>query len=149
LARQLLGMVASEGGKIEQAIQFYEEALPLAQQCGNRWIEDRALLNLGNCYLWQHNYIRARRHYLQSKVVCEAIGDVAGAHFSDGGLAWIAYAEGNYAEAVRLCEMGNDFVRQEGGKSNIAAALADLADMVMMQGDYMRAAELLEESLAG
>jgi tetratricopeptide (TPR) repeat protein len=43
--------------------------------------------------------------------------------------------------------MGDDFARQEGNKANIAAGLGDLADMVMMQGDYTRAAALLEESL--
>jgi predicted ATPase/DNA-binding SARP family transcriptional activator len=64
------------------------------------------------------------------------------------GNAMMAWSQGEYTQAVELCEQGLALYQAIGDTDGIAACLHTLGSLSLHQGDYARAKSLLEASLA-
>jgi tetratricopeptide (TPR) repeat protein len=64
------------------------------------------------------------------------------------GAGFLAWQQGEYAPAARLCDESLALYRELGNKAGTAFALRHMGMMAQQEGDFARAEVLLEESLA-
>lgn len=74
-------------GEYNQAIEYHQRCLFLAQEIGERPTEGRGFLCLGAIYLALDNYSQAVNYYQQSLQIACDLGDLIGEAYSSFGLA--------------------------------------------------------------
>jgi predicted ATPase len=90
----------------------------------------------------------ARRHYGQSLVLYQALGDAEGTAEALFGLGWVAARLSQFDEARRLCEESLSIYRSRGDLRGVAAALGLLGTLALDQGQSEEAVRFVEESVA-
>ena len=107
LAGRLLGTVGvayADLGEVEKAIGYYEQALVISREIGDRRGEGNRLGNLGNAYARLGEVEKAIGYHEQALVISREIGDRRGEGSVLGNLG-IAYARlGEVEKAIGLLE---------------------------------------------
>lgn len=95
-----LGTLHQAQREYERAREFYEQALGILQELGNRADVSTCLHELGNLHYLQGEYERARELYEQALAIAQEVGDRAGVARSLGQLGLLLQQEGNFTAAV-------------------------------------------------
>jgi len=91
-------------GEHRRALEYYEQALTIHREVGNRVVEATTLNNIGMVYRALGDNRRALEYFEQALPIHREVGNRAVEATTLFNIATIRQAEGNYAEAVRLLE---------------------------------------------
>jgi predicted ATPase/DNA-binding CsgD family transcriptional regulator len=148
LAQRALAGILSGLSSNEQIDADVEEALDLAERCGDASTHVHVLQFAGAALLHSRSIDAGYRLFQQGVQVCEA-NDLAfhlpAAH--GGAPAWLAWS-GRLDRARRHARHAVELSRQLGRPGWEAAGLTGLAAAAVLQGDHVRAQEWLSEAQA-
>jgi tetratricopeptide (TPR) repeat protein len=104
-----LGMVARSQGNYQEATDYYEQALALFRELGDRQGEANSLMGLGMVARSQGNYKEAIDYYEQALDIMREIDDTAGIASISWNLGLLYEAQGDMERAVPLMQASIDF----------------------------------------
>jgi len=99
-----LGLVYRSLGDMQEALRYYNLALPLSRQVGDRGGEATTLTNLGGVYADLGEKQEALRYYNLALPLCRQVGDRWGESVTRYNLAMVYEHLGQLAEAVAELE---------------------------------------------
>lgn len=134
-------------GDYEGAIDRYESALELAEDCGDRRAVHGILRGLGLA-LWRSGRLdEAETRLERSRSLALEVSDDAESVKVGVNLGAIAVSRGNYERAIELNEENRQLAMATGDRYREALCLNNLGYLAMRTGAYDRARGHLEESL--
>jgi len=143
----LLGLAYAALGQPGKAIEYYEQALKISHEIGNRRGEGNSLGNLGIAYKNLGKPRKAIEYHDLALIIAREIGDRRGegAHLGSLGLA---YAElGEMQKAIEQYKQGLDISREIGDKRNEGNWLGNLGSAYHRLGETSNALDYYEQQL--
>lgn len=141
------GVQQSEGGRFQDAIPLWEQALTIYQKIGNRKGEANALANLGNACNLMGEYQQAIHYYQQSQAIEEEIGNYERKAASLNNLGNAFYSLGEYQKAINYYQQSLSISREFGDSREEAAALSNFGNALHCIGQYKEAIRYHQHSL--
>jgi predicted ATPase/predicted Ser/Thr protein kinase len=142
-----LGVVSYETGQMDQARSFYEQALALERQIGDRQCEGVTLGNLGNVYREQGRVNEARALYEEAVAIAREAGDRQHGAVMLSNLALLHWEQGRMEESRVFNEQALAIARELGDLREEARILGNLANVDRQQGRMEEALRLYEQAL--
>ncbi|MEG4518132.1 CHAT domain-containing protein, partial [Microcoleus sp. AT9b-C5] len=99
-----IGLIYSELGKNQKALEYYSQSLPLSQAVGDRRGEAVTLASIGAVYSELGNNQKALEYYSQSLPLFGAVGDRSGEAVTLSNIAAAKHDQGNLTEALTNIE---------------------------------------------
>lgn len=143
-----LGVVAWDLGDYDAARNYYEQALVISREIGDRREISGCFHNLGGVAYVQGDYATAREYYERSLAIFQEIGDRWRASFCLNNLGVIALNLGDYATARRYYEQVWAIGEEIGDREGLSRCLDSLGDISIVTGDYAAASSYLCEALS-
>jgi tetratricopeptide (TPR) repeat protein len=134
-------------GQSERAIEFYEEALAIARETGDRQRESLWLDHLGSAYRDLGQVERAIEFYEQALAIAREIGDRREEGESLSNLGLIYYVLGQIEQAIKLQEEALIIAREIGDRWKENVRLCRLGEAYYFLGQIERAIKFQEEAL--
>jgi CHAT domain-containing protein/lipopolysaccharide biosynthesis regulator YciM len=141
------GIQKFQTSQFSAALQYWEQALALYREIGNRQGEAASLDNLGNTYLALGQYERAIAFHEQSLPITREIGDRQGEARSLNNLGNAYSSQGQYERAITFHEQSLEITQEIGARQFEAASLASLGLSYKDLGHYQQAIVFLEQAL--
>ena len=138
--------MAGSLGKKEQARDYYEQALPIAREIGDREGEGVTLNNLGMLADRLGKTEEAQRYYEQALPIQREIGDREGEGLTLNNLGMLADSLGNKEEAQRYYEQALPIRREIGDREGEGVTLNNLGMLADSLGKTEQARRLLGAS---
>ncbi|MEG4286804.1 tetratricopeptide repeat protein [Microcoleus sp. A006_D1] len=133
--------------RFREALQFWEQALTIYLEIGDRQGESHAIGNLGIAYQSLGDYNRAIDFYEQSLEIKQKIGDHKGEGGSLCNLGKVYKSLGQYHNAIKFYHKSLQILREIGYREWEANSLGGLGNAYYGLGDYNRAIDFHEQSL--
>jgi class 3 adenylate cyclase/tetratricopeptide (TPR) repeat protein len=143
-----LGGIYHLRGDYGRAFDCYAQTLQCAFDVGDRLEMCISIGNLGHIYEDQGEYGRAKSCYLRSLEIALDLGDRMGIGMAMLGLAALAAADGELAEAIGLAEQAEAVFLAMDAAYELADSHLLRADLEMRVKNLQRAQELLGEASA-
>jgi tetratricopeptide (TPR) repeat protein len=121
-----LGNAYSDLGQVEKAIGYYEQALVIAREIGDRRGEGNRLGNLGSAYYQLGQVDTAIGYYDQALVISRDINDLRGEGAWLGNLGSAYYQLGQVDTAIGYYDQALVIAREIGDRRNEGAWLGNL-----------------------
>ena len=145
--KQLLGIISRRTGNLDQAEQYFNEALIDSAQRGNKDGISRSLGFLGDLERDRSNWDKAKQYYQSSLAIKKGLGDQRGIARSLGLLGEVEFECGNWDEAERLHQESLSMREKDDDTSAIANSWCSLADIQRAKGDLDVAEKLYKNVL--
>jgi len=143
-----LGLACVALGDARQAIDYYEQALPISRKMGKRQGEGAVLGNLGIAYKSLGETRKAIAYSEQALAITCEIGDRRGEGSAMGSLG-LAYAElGEPRKAIYYHEQYLAIAREIGDRRGEGNALGNLGNAYAYMGETRKAMEYYKQALA-
>ncbi len=143
-----LGIAYSNLGQVEKAIQYYEKALAIAQEIGDRRGEGNRLGNLGNAYRNLGQVEKAIQYYEKALAIDKEIGDRRGEGNRLGNLG-NAYSDlGQVEKAIQYYEKALAIAQEIRDRRNEGNWLGNLGLAYSALGQVEKAIQYYEKALA-
>jgi CHAT domain-containing protein len=143
-----LGTAYSDLGDYRKAISFYEKALAIAEEIGDKQGKGSWLGNLGRAYGDLGDYRKAISFGEKALAIAEEIGDKKGKGNRLGNLG-LAYSDlGDYRKAISFYEKGLAIAEEIGDKKGKGYHLGNMGNAYKDLGDYRKAISFYEKALA-
>jgi CHAT domain-containing protein/Tfp pilus assembly protein PilF len=143
-----LGVAYESLGQYERSINYYEQALSIAQEIGDRNMEGSTLGNLGITYDSLGQYATAIDYYEQVLAIAQKIGDRQGEGNHLGNLGLVYSSLGQYATAIEHHEQALSIAREIGDRRGEGNHLGNLGIAYESLGQYTEALDYYEQSIA-
>ncbi len=149
-----LGSVYQSLGKHEQALNYYQKSLQIAEQIGDRAGIGRVLSNLGIIYSERingdrmENLEQAIHYYQHSLAIAREIGDRIGEGSAITNLGKASITLEQYSEAMEYLQAGLNIYRTIGARFGEATVLSNLAELYQKLGDRTLALEYCDRALS-
>jgi tetratricopeptide (TPR) repeat protein len=147
-AHYLLGKAAEHESKWTEAQRYFEQALSLYRELGDRLGEANTIRNLGDVALAQGRYEEAAGRYEEALALYCQIGAWLGEAHAIDSLGEVARAQERYEEAAGRYEEALALYRQIGDRLGEANAIKGLGDVARLEDRYEEAAGRYEHALA-
>ncbi len=155
IAKRLLGLVAEQRGDLQQAEQFYNQALDGCRNEGKPSDEISILNDLGDVARRQQQYDRAEEYYLQLFAKLEEMKDKANQAIYAGKLGilnldrleFIGLTRTRIVDARKWYELEMNLAQEAGRQDLVAQAQSGLARVLEKEGKYTEALPLAEQAL--
>jgi tetratricopeptide (TPR) repeat protein len=148
---QLLGNLGNAYyrlGEVRKAIGYYEQALTILREIGDRQGEGAVLGNLGNAYADLGEVRKAIGYYEQRLTIAREIGDRQGEGAALGNLG-LAYADlGEVRKAIGYYEQALAIDREIGDRQGEGNVLGNLGSAYYRLGEVRKAIGYYEQHLA-
>ncbi len=136
-----LGNAYSDLGQVEKAIQYYEKALAIAQEIGDRRGEGNRLGNLGLAYSALGQVEKAIQYYEKALAIAQEIGDRRNEGNWLGNLG-LAYSDlGQVKKAIQFYEKALTIDKKIGNRRGEGAWLNNLGFAFQNEKKYREALE--------
>ncbi|MEO1286645.1 MAG: tetratricopeptide repeat protein [Chloroflexota bacterium] len=126
----------------QQAIEYYQQALTISRQIGNKSVVGLSLGNLGIAYRNLGQYQQAINYYQQALLIAEDIGDIRGQGNRFNNLGVVYESLEDYERAIEYHQQALAIFEQLGvphliekSKRNLADAQRKLAEQQGNAGD--------------
>lgn len=131
-----MGLIAIEQKDPLVAHEYLERALMIARETGDRRLESRSLINLGNSagYVRQ-DYALARRYYEESYAIHQETGERAQAAVSLVNLGWVTGMQGDVQAAQDFLKQSLLVSREIGNRYIETMSLINLSSIKGVEGD--------------
>jgi tetratricopeptide (TPR) repeat protein len=138
-----LGILHYSLGEVQRAIEYYQQALEIAREIGDRRGEGADLGNLGNAYSDLGEVQRAIEYYQQALEIAREIGDRRGEGNHLGNLG-LAYRDlGEVQRAIEYYQQALEIAREIGDRRNEGIWSWNLG-FLYEDSDPARAVELMQ-----
>lgn len=144
-ALNLLGLIATDRGELDEAQRYIEQSLQL-RAAADALGHAKAIHNLARIAARRGDLQAARSHYQDSLVYRRSAGDVRGEAATLGSLGTIAFHSGDYEGARALYQSSLDLYRQLGNRQYIATMLNNLAEVAEVNGQLDDAVALFTQA---
>jgi predicted ATPase/DNA-binding SARP family transcriptional activator len=142
LALMNLGFLYNDQGAIARAQPYFEESLAWGQRVRHPILVARVLNALGELARMRDAYRQAGSYYEESFTLYQAMRDRRGMATLHHNLGCVAHYFKHLAQAAAHFAHSLAYYRELGDKAGTAAALAGLAGVVGIQGQWEYAAQL-------
>jgi tetratricopeptide (TPR) repeat protein len=142
-----LGIAYSYLGDAKKAIEYYEQALKIAKETGDRLNEGSHLGNLGNAYQNLGDAKKAIEYYEQALKIAKEIGDRRNEGVWLGNLGLAYGILGDAKKAIEYYEQALKIAKEIGDRRNEGSHLGNLGNAYQNLGDAKKAIEYYEQAL--
>ncbi|HFD40778.1 MAG TPA: tetratricopeptide repeat protein [Anaerolineae bacterium] len=143
-----LGLAYHHLGDARRAIEFYQQALAIGREIGDRRSEGAWLGNLGLAYAALGGARRAIEYYEQALAIHREIGDRRGKGNDLGNLGNAYLSLGDARRAIEFYRQALVISREIGDRSGEGYCLGNLGNAYADLGDARRAIEYYEQAMA-
>jgi predicted ATPase/DNA-binding SARP family transcriptional activator len=142
-----LGNIAHGQGDYARASAYYEQALSISCELGDRWSESMTLTNLGLVSNQRGDYAGARACYERALAISRALDDRWGETLALINLGYVSHQQGDYAGARGHYRQTLHLARETGDRQNEGMALACLGLLSHHLGDDGTACSYAQQAL--
>ncbi|WP_204153574.1 tetratricopeptide repeat protein [Leptolyngbya sp. CCY15150] len=142
-----LGNIDFVLGQYDQSIDFYEQALEIAREMGDRSSEGSALSGLGNSHAALGQYQQAIDFYEQALEIAREIGSRDGEGSVLDSLGNVYQSLGQYQQAIDFYEQALEIAHEIGSRFGEGSALSGLGSGYVALGQYQQAIDFYEQAL--
>ncbi|MBW4552061.1 MAG: tetratricopeptide repeat protein [Aphanocapsa sp. GSE-SYN-MK-11-07L] len=142
-----LGEIYLKQKGYDKAAKYYEQSLAIAQEKGDRDLQNLALQGLGLAAFQREDYSQAIRYLEQSWQISQALNQTQAAEGTLYLLGFSYYWLNDYAKAISYYEQSLATARQASNQASEQLALGGLGTVYFLLGDYARALEFHQQSL--
>jgi tetratricopeptide (TPR) repeat protein len=116
-------------GQYEEALNYYQQALVITREVGDRTGEGTTLNNIGAAYQARGQYDQALQNYQQALVIHREVGNrvMEGTILNNIGLVY--QARGQYDQALENCQQALVIAREVGDRALEEAVLANIKSL--------------------
>ena len=143
-----LGQAYRDLGQTKKAIEYYERALVIAKEIGNRRNESITLGNLGNAHSDLGQIEKAIEYNKKALAISGEIGDRRNESITLGNLGIAYSALGQVEEAIEYNKKALAIAREIGDRRNEITNLGNLGNAYNALGQVKKAIEYSEQALA-
>ncbi len=143
-----LGILYLQIGSFKKSLEYYEKALKIAQDIGNRQNEGASLGSIGNTYHYLGQVERAIEYYEQALAISREIGDRRGEGARLGNLGLAYSDQGQVERAIEYYEQALAISKEIGDRRGEGADLGNLGLAYADLKQVERAIEYYERALA-
>ncbi|MBN1425224.1 tetratricopeptide repeat protein [Candidatus Fermentibacteria bacterium] len=146
---RVLGLVAFQNARYDEAESYYEASLCLARapDARNRVSEGSTVLNLGNVALYQTQYPKAVERYREAQTIFSEIGHRLGQANALNNLGLVSKQSGAHEEAEDYYTQAVAVYRDIGNLQGEALAVGNLGNIALYRGGYEDALHYYQEAL--
>ena len=131
----------------EMALSYYEQALRIQRQIGDKRGEGSALIGIGRIHYNRDDYNTALSYFEQSLQIQRGLGNKLGEGNALNGIGVVHYNWGNYERALSYFEQSLQIQRGLGNKLGEGNALNNIGNVHVDRGDYELALSSFEQCL--
>jgi len=142
-----LGNAYSALGDAKKAIDYFEQALKIAREIGDRRGEGNRLGNLGLAYRALGDAKKTIDYFEQGLKIAREIGDIRHEGVGLGNLGTEYYILGETKKAIEYYEQGLKIAREIGDIRNEGVCLGNLGNVYSDLGDAKKAIDYYEQGL--
>jgi tetratricopeptide (TPR) repeat protein len=142
-----LGLACNALGYAERAIEFFEQALVLFREIGDRSWEGAVLGNLGYAYLVLGQFERAIKLFEEALVIAREINDREGEGVWLGSLGDAYHELGQFERTIKFYEQALAIAREMNNRRWEGDSLGGLGHVYRDLGQFEQAIKLYEEAL--
>ena len=142
-----LSSVAIKEGQADQALQYAQEALQLAQTNQMESLTARGNIEIGNIYFGRGNYTEAEKYFQQAMDAAQRFGAHQNQARAQLSLGSLYIQRGETDRALALVEQGLAFYRDGGYRTETSQALLLRARGYKQKGDYKTALQSFQDQL--
>lgn len=135
-------------GKEAKALKYWESALAICRQIGDRRNEGAVLSNIGSAFHALGQYDKALETFQSSLSICREIGDRQGESLALNRVAVVLGSWGKYDEALEIFRQSLAISQKSGNRHSEGAALNNIALIYRKQNKLTEALETYRQSLA-
>jgi tetratricopeptide (TPR) repeat protein len=141
-------MLAKHQGDFVASRAYYEEALAIRRELGDRHRVALSLRSLGHTTRFQGDFMAARACYEEALAICRESGNRHGVANMLANLGCLARDQCDYAAARAHLEEALARFREIASQRGASLALTELGHLAMEQGEHAAAHSHFEEALA-
>ncbi|MDJ0799099.1 MAG: tetratricopeptide repeat protein [Calothrix sp. MO_167.B12] len=134
-------------GNYNQAINYLEQSVGIAEQINDSLGINNALINMGKVYEALGNYSRAIDCHKESLSIAKNINNRKGEAQALINLGVVDYDMANYVKSMSYSEEGLSIAREIHDKQSEGIALGNLGNVYLALGEYDRAIDFQQQSL--
>ncbi|MBE9540982.1 MAG: tetratricopeptide repeat protein, partial [Proteobacteria bacterium] len=142
-----LGSAYFNMGQVEKAVEYYENALVIAKEIGDRWGEGNHLGNLGNAYLNVGQVGKAIEYFQKALAILKEIDDRRGEGSVLGNLGNAYRNMGQVEKAIDYYEQALVISKEIGDRRGEGNALVSLGNAYSYLGQVEKAIEYYQKAL--
>ncbi len=143
-----LGLTYRFLGQVERAIEFHEQALAIAREIGDHWVEGFALGELGNAHRDLGQVERALSYHKEALAIARETGSRGGEGAWLGNLGFVYHDLWQIEQAIGCHEEALAIARETGNRKAEGTWLGSLGFIYLDLGQVERALGYHEEALA-
>ena len=130
-----MGLIALGSKEQGVARRYFEEALVIARETGERTLEARTIGNLANAVAYvERDYVTARGYYEQGRMLNAELGDRYAQCIALGNIGWVCGMLGDFAVAQTYHEQALMIAREIGNVYQETYTLMNLSRVSEIQG---------------
>ena len=143
-----LGVEYFHVGDYKKALKYYQLALSIAKDTGDKRKQARAYGNLGIVYCELGDLKKAEEYFQQCLSIAKDAGDYLEQAHAYGHLGNIHCTVGNFKTAMEYCQQSLSIAEYAGDKRRQGEAYGGLASIHFSLGDFNKALEHYQQSLS-
>jgi len=144
---QFIGIVNSEQGSYETAMEYYNKALEISDGINDKLGMSKCYINMGIVNRKQSNYITAVEFYQNALKICLEIDDKKGTSNCYNSIGVVYHIQGDYQTAVE-CYLKSLKIKEElGDSASFTASYNNIGNIYFAQGNYNLAIEFYIKAL--
>jgi CHAT domain-containing protein len=116
----------SDSGEYSKALEFYQQALAICQEIGNRLEEGWSLVGIANVYSALQQYPKALKFYQQALAIQKTIGYKEGEGTTLSNMGNVYRKLGQYAKALELHQQALVILKEVGSNPREAWTLSNI-----------------------
>ncbi len=124
-----LGLVCTERFERQPAQEYFMQALELARESKDLYIEAQAINNLGNLAAQTADYVSAREYYQLALELARRMGNRPGQSLVLGNLGWISALLGDFSAASEYQQQALAIAREVGNLYVVGNSLVNLSSL--------------------
>jgi tetratricopeptide (TPR) repeat protein len=142
-----MGVVYSDTGQPQKALELYGQALPILREVGDRAVEAATLNNMGAVYLGTGQPQKALELYGQALPISQEVGDRAVEAATLNHMASVYRDTGQPQKALELYGQALPISQEVGDRAGEAATLSNMGWLYNDTGQPKKALELCMQAL--
>ena len=135
-------------GEYVKAKEYYEKALAISTEIGDRRGEGTWYGNLGNVFDSLGEYVKAKEYYEKALAISTEIGDREGEGRRYGNLGNVFHSLGEYVKAKEYYEKALAISTEISDRAVEGRLYGNLGNVFHSLGEYVKAKEYYEKALA-
>ena len=135
-------------GEYVKAKEYYEKALAISTDIGDRAGEGTWYGNLGNVFRLLGEYVKAKEYYEKALAISTDIGDREGEGKWYGNLGNVFGSLGEYVKAKEYYEKALAISTEIGDRAGEGGWYGNLGNVFRFLGEYVKAKEYYQKALA-